>query len=125
MTIVPVPGHGSTGEIDTAMSIRSLARYGITAIETLESRWIWTLQSANNWAAWKLRDSSIIPRSVRYRAPIEDGWLLKAGQVVTITDAKVHFSEQVCRIQSATLTPTGIELNLVIRQELGRDRAQR
>ena len=97
----------------------------MTAIEQLESRWIWDSASAGAWVEWRLRDSAVIPRKVTYRAPLSDGWLLRAGQVVTITDADLHFNRQVAVIGDATLDANGITLGLVIREQITRDRGQR
>ena len=124
LTIVPEPDTAA-GEVSSGIATRSRFRYDVTSISTLESRWIWTASSAGSWAKWQLRDTATIPRKGTYRAPLTDGWLLRAGQVVTITDTDLHFNRQVALITEAVLERTGIRLTLGIRTELTRDRGQR
>lgn len=126
LSITPkTTGRQSSSKYRSGAADRSANRYGIIAITEIESRWLWTEYGAANWASWKLQDSSIIPRKVSYRAPIGDGWLLRAGYVVTITDSELYFNRQVATVKTAVLEANSILLTLDIRSALGRDRSLR
>lgn len=93
-------------------TVSSHSRYGSRAVE-FETELISGRDVAGRVVNWMSRAFSTQHRAITYEAPNRLAFL-QVGDVVALTDAELHFEEQVTLIQSIDYTETGLVLTLLL-----------
>lgn len=97
----------------TRACIVSRGKYGVRS-EELESDWVWVPETALAILQWKAAAFALPRRTVRYAVGADLGWL-RVGDVVTVTDSEVWFSNTVAIVSSIRWADeTNISLTLTI-----------
>jgi hypothetical protein len=100
-------------------SIHSNQRHGRKSLQ-METELISSRASAGRVINWLARAYSGKHRVIRYEAPYKLAYL-QPGDVITLTDSELHFTEQVLLIQSIDWGDTGLGITLLYIQDLPRD----
>lgn len=84
---------------------RSAARYGVKR-ETLETAVVADTLTAEHVLAWRSRRWALPSRVVEYGCAQRWGWI-EPGDLVTVTDPELAWSERLCLVQSRTWADDG------------------
>lgn len=97
----------------------------LVVAESMDTICIYDDATAYKVLAWRSRAYALARRRVTYLCPESGyGWL-ERGQVVTITDADLHFDRQVALIESIkTDGSPSIQIGLLLIEEMARDSRQ-
>jgi len=102
---VVVNGATQRAEPD-AYCLASQGRYGIIE-RVIDSACIYDETTAGAILAWMARAYAFPRRTVSYVVP--SAYKLYKGQIVTLTDAKVSFAEQLCIVSDLQIDGTGTD----------------
>jgi hypothetical protein len=102
---VVVNGATQRAEPD-AYCLASQGRYGIIE-RVIDSACIYDETTAGAILAWMARAYAFPRRTVSYVVP--SAYQLSKGQIVTLTDAKVSFTEQLCIVSDLQIDGTGTD----------------
>ncbi|NBV20314.1 hypothetical protein, partial [Janthinobacterium sp.] len=86
--------------------LASQGRYGIIE-RVIDSACIYDETTAGAILAWMARAYAFPRRTVSYVVP--SAYQLHKGQIVTLTDAKVSFAEQLCIVSDLQIDGTGTD----------------
>jgi len=120
LTHTPEPDPAEAQQVTSLYAQVSGSRYGTIATET-DTGIVWASTTAHGIASWMIRARGFPTRVVSYEVGLSLGWL-RPGQVVLLTDADLHLTDQVCVLRERTYTDGGrLDLTLALIEDVARD----
>lgn len=106
-------------EVSSYYAEVSQARYGVGA-KAIDSDIVYDDTTAGLIVRWMLRAEGFSLREVVYEVGPEFGWLPR-GEVVTLEDDELHWSEQVALVKDVRQLEVGVALELLVLEDIVRD----